>query len=44
LENVDEILVMDGGRIIERGNQAELLAKDGLYRRLWELQNRIFAA
>jgi ABC-type multidrug transport system fused ATPase/permease subunit len=43
LEYVDEILVMEGGRIIERGDQAGLLSKDGLYRHLWELQYRIFA-
>ncbi|MFZ5857328.1 MAG: thiol reductant ABC exporter subunit CydD [Chloroflexota bacterium] len=41
LENVDEILVMDHGRIVERGTHAELLAREGLYRRLWDLQNRI---
>jgi ABC-type multidrug transport system fused ATPase/permease subunit len=41
LENVDEILVMEAGRIVERGSQAQLLSRAGLYRRLWELQNRI---
>ena len=41
LENVDEILVMDHGRIVERGAHAELLAREGLYRRLWDLQNRM---
>jgi ATP-binding cassette subfamily C protein CydCD len=41
LENVDEILVMDHGRVLIRGRHAELLANGGLYRRLWELQNRI---
>jgi ATP-binding cassette subfamily C protein CydC len=41
LENVDEILAMDGGRIVERGTHGELLAASGLYRRLWDLQNRI---
>ncbi|HEX2991744.1 MAG TPA: thiol reductant ABC exporter subunit CydD [Anaerolineales bacterium] len=41
LENVDEILVMDQGRIVERGRQHELLSQPGLYRRLWDLQNRI---
>ena len=41
LENMDEILVMDQGCIVERGTQAELLDKPGLYRRLWELQNRL---
>ncbi|NTU56837.1 MAG: ATP-binding cassette domain-containing protein, partial [Anaerolineales bacterium] len=41
LENVNEILVMDHGRVLARGRHAELLASGGLYRRLWELQNRI---
>jgi len=41
LENVDEILAMDGGRIVERGTHANLLAAGELYRRQWDLQNRI---
>ncbi|MFZ5878058.1 MAG: thiol reductant ABC exporter subunit CydD [Chloroflexota bacterium] len=41
LENVDEILVLDHGRIVERGTHAELIQADGLYRRLSDLQNRI---
>jgi ABC-type multidrug transport system fused ATPase/permease subunit len=41
LENVDEILVMDHGRIVERGTQDQLMKADGLYRRLWDSQNRI---
>jgi ATP-binding cassette subfamily C protein CydC len=41
LENVDEILVMEHGEIIERGSQTELLERGGTFRRLWELQNRI---
>ena len=41
LENVDEILVMDHGRIVERGRHGHLLAHEGLYRRLWILQNQI---
>jgi ATP-binding cassette subfamily C protein CydC len=41
LENVDEILVMDGGQIIERGVHEELLKQAGLYRHLWDLQNQI---
>ena len=43
LENMDEILVLDHGRILERGTQAELLNRGGLYRRLWDLQNRMLA-
>ena len=41
LENMDEILVMDKGRIVERGRHAALLSQPGLYRRLFELQNQI---
>jgi ATP-binding cassette subfamily C protein CydC len=39
MERMDEILVLDQGRLVERGTHAELLARDGLYRRLWEVQN-----
>lgn len=41
LENVDEILVMNHGQVVERGTHAELMQAEGLYRRLWDLQNRI---
>jgi ATP-binding cassette subfamily C protein CydC len=41
LENVGEILVMNHGQIVESGTHAELVKKDGLYRRLLDLQNRI---
>jgi ATP-binding cassette, subfamily B, bacterial len=36
----DQILVLDGGRIVERGTHAELLAFGGLYARLYETQFR----
>jgi thiol reductant ABC exporter CydC subunit len=35
LETVDEVIVLDGGRAIERGTHAELLARGGLYSRMW---------
>jgi ATP-binding cassette subfamily B protein len=35
---MDEIIVISGGRAIERGSHAELLAKNGVYRRLWDDQ------
>jgi ATP-binding cassette subfamily B protein len=38
--HADEILVMEKGRIIERGKHAELLERDGLYAQLWHLQER----
>ncbi len=34
----DEILVMAGGRIVERGTHAALLAQDAVYAGMWELQ------
>ena len=33
-----EILVMDAGHIVERGNHAQLLAMNGAYARMWALQ------
>jgi ATP-binding cassette subfamily B protein len=35
-----EILVMEGGRIVERGAHASLLQKNGVYARMWALQQR----
>jgi ATP-binding cassette subfamily B protein len=35
------IIVMDRGRIVERGTHAELLRRKGVYARLWLLQQRI---
>jgi ATP-binding cassette subfamily B protein len=36
----DEILVMEGGRIVERGRHPDLLAKNGVYARMWALQQQ----
>jgi ATP-binding cassette, subfamily B, heavy metal transporter len=36
--NADEILVMDAGRIAERGSHETLLAARGRYAQMWQLQ------
>ncbi len=36
--NADQILVMDAGRIVERGRHADLLAANGYYAKMWQLQ------
>ena len=38
IEKADLILVMDGGRIIERGRHSDLLAQNGAYAHLYSLQ------
>ncbi|WP_437559927.1 ATP-binding cassette domain-containing protein [Acidithiobacillus sulfuriphilus] len=34
----NEILVIDHGRVVEQGNHAELLVRDGLYAHMWRAQ------
>ncbi|MEU8253949.1 thiol reductant ABC exporter subunit CydC [Micromonospora inaquosa] len=38
LDELDEIVVLDGGRVIQRGRHAELVAASGWYRDQWLLQ------
>ena len=42
VRDCDLILVMDHGEIVERGTHDELLAKQGKYYELWNLQQGIF--
>jgi ATP-binding cassette, subfamily B, bacterial len=36
---MDEIIVISGGKAIERGSHEQLLAKNGVYRKLWDDQS-----
>jgi ATP-binding cassette subfamily B protein len=38
---MDEIIVISGGRAIERGSHTELLAQNGVYRKLWDDQGHM---
>ncbi len=39
MEHMDEIVVLDAGRIRERGTHVQLLETNGLYRQLFDVQN-----
>lgn len=38
VRHADQILVLAGGRVVERGTHDELVARDGRYAHLWKLQ------
>ena len=38
IQSADHILVLNAGQVVEQGTHAELMAKDGFYRRLYESQ------
>lgn len=38
VRHADQILVMENGKIVERGTHNELLERDGLYANLWKVQ------
>ena len=40
LMDADEIIVLDNGRIAECGNHKELMKKNGIYRKIYDLQSR----
>lgn len=41
LEVMDEILVLQNGRIIERGSHTTLISSEGLYKRMWDLYHQV---
>jgi len=41
LMHADEILVIEHGRIVQRGDHRSLVSADGLYRRLWQIQTAL---
>ncbi|MEK7180458.1 MAG: multidrug ABC transporter ATP-binding protein, partial [Patescibacteria group bacterium] len=38
IRQMDRIIVIDGGQIVEQGNHDELTHQNGLYGHLWQLQ------
>ena len=44
MEEMDEILVLEGGRIVERGTHRELENRQGVYRRMLDVQRELLVA
>jgi len=41
LSQADLILVLQNGRIAQQGTHEQLIAEDGLYRRVWRIQSQL---
>jgi len=41
IRNADQIVVLEGKQIVDQGTHRELMARDGLYRHLNQVQTRI---
>jgi ATP-binding cassette, subfamily C, bacterial CydC len=41
LDKADEIIVLEGGQVAERGTHADLVAHDGIYKRMLHMQNTV---
>ena len=39
IKDADNIIVLENGKIVLQGTHTELIAKDGLYKRIYEIQN-----
>jgi ATP-binding cassette subfamily B multidrug efflux pump len=44
IATLDRLVVMEEGRIVETGTHAQLIERDGLYKRLWDYQSGGFLA
>jgi ABC-type multidrug transport system fused ATPase/permease subunit len=44
IRRADQIILIDHGRIVERGSHEDLMKKEGFYHHLQTLQNGVFAA
>jgi len=44
MEEMDEILVLEGGRVVERGTHRELENRQGVYRRMLDVQRELLVA
>ena len=44
LDRMDEIIVLDKGKIVERNTHQELIQSDGVYQRMWNLQHDIITS
>jgi ATP-binding cassette, subfamily B, bacterial len=42
LRAVDDVMVMNEGRLVQRGTHDELVDQQGIYRELWEAQTRVY--
>ncbi len=41
ISQADMILVMEDGKIVQKGTHEELLSKEGMYQRIWSIQNAL---
>jgi ABC-type enterochelin transport system ATPase subunit len=39
--NADIILILDQGRVVQKGTHEELVCQDGIYRQIFDIQTRI---